>query len=212
MTGYKLFFRTQHPDCIQEQSGVGCAGKSKLHDPVLSVAFSTEQASKLQRQDDQGQQLATVKLRPCYMSTFTLSGSQPYIVLPQATGDLLSIRLPIAGPILPATRTTRVPPNRQPKGLQLLQAAHPIAAAPLTQQRLYRQHDAHIVYVAPYGASGAFLSVDFLGGVVVWPPADTPASGLGWIQPSQTFCLARVMKVPQLGEQLVTSDVSEPAG
>lgn len=177
------------------------AGKSKLNDSVLSVAYSVQQASQLQNLEKHENQVVTLKFRPVYMSSVTLSGAAPNIVFPQRTGDLLSIRLPIAGPILPAQRAVRAALIQQKKDVQILQAANPLPAIPLKVQRLYRHHDALVVYAAPYGPGGAFLSIDLTGRIVLWPPSYDTENALGWTQPMQVFCLAKVMKVPQLGKQ-----------
>jgi hypothetical protein len=180
-----------------------------VDDAVQSVAFSQQQQQDAtKRQDKDEQQPITLKMRPLYLSTISLTGAPTSVVLPQSTGDLLGVYLPTAGPALPASSTTaRKDGGHKGRAMSLLEAAKSSSALPISKQRLYRHHNAHIVYAAPCRPDGAFLSVDVSGQVVLWPSEACAASGLGWVHPQEVYQLARAAKVPQLGGSVEVSGV-----
>ncbi|KAI8464836.1 MAG: hypothetical protein J3K34DRAFT_525879 [Monoraphidium minutum] len=151
--------------------------------------------------------------RPALHPAFTLTGTQPLIVLPRVTGDVLRVTTRIGAPVLPgfgpspaAQAAAAAEAARRGDGAaaraqwQLPQAAvdflmPPLAPNPeLVSQAVYRRHDAHVVLVAFLSDGGTMLTVDQRGLVALWPAGDGDRSGFGWFKPKKCFQLPRSMR------------------
>jgi hypothetical protein len=151
----------------------------------------------------------TLWRRPLFHAALSATVTQPCLLVPQDTGDLLRYTAPHAGPLpLGGARAPGTP--RQSSAAQsagrvsrraqqlLLPAPAPSPAIPPHAQRLYRGHSRTVVAAMFLADAAALLTVDLGGVVALWPVSDDCAAPLGWFEPVRTLRIATAFTAPQL--------------
>ncbi|KAG1658963.1 hypothetical protein FOA52_004379 [Chlamydomonas sp. UWO 241] len=136
--------------------------------------------------------------------SFNLTGSQPSILVPQITGDILRIHASVCGAALPIplARSRRTAgaavgrDGRAPLAARTVDFLMPpqVKSTDASGQSIYRGHMGRVVYVAFLSDNTTAVSVDDLGTTNLWPAQETERTGFGWFQPSASWTPPRQLK------------------
>eukprot|EP00798_Chlamydomonas_sp_ICE-L_P016712 gene16712-22981_t len=134
---------------------------------------------------------ASQQLSILFHKDFSLTGTQPSVVIPQITGDLLRITTFMGRKTLPLPLPfTTIPPrpiiNKQTVGFLM---PPQIKNEDVYDQSLMRGHQGIVVYLGYLSDSTTIVSVDHRGVINLWPSYEGDRTGFGWFKPRATWSI-----------------------
>ncbi|GAX78878.1 hypothetical protein CEUSTIGMA_g6317.t1 [Chlamydomonas eustigma] len=125
-----------------------------------------------------------------------ITATQPAILVPQLTGDLLRVHSSAGEYLLPMPLPRTLVQPKAVINVQTLNYILPpeVKNPQVRSQSLYRGHNGHIIFVGFLSDNTTVVSVDDQGQVNLWPSNEASRTGFGWFSPRATWELPKQLK------------------
>ncbi|KAK9828597.1 hypothetical protein WJX72_000951 [[Myrmecia] bisecta] len=183
-----------------ESAQLDDAKAPKYVEPILLLSVAAAQLASTgklpvdQEGDESAAPLPASQQPLLFHLDTTATASQPWVLVPQNTGDLVGVA-PAPPPMVLSTARLGNPAARPPDAstcAYLSPALQPDATT--TSRVMYRGHRDTVMFAGfPHG-SATLLTVDSRGEVLLWPACDEQRTGLGWFAPLTRFKMASTIR------------------